>query len=168
MTQALLKKVQDMTTQIEAQKAALVETLKPEFKSLFTPFFEKWPQVKKFAFTQYTPYFNDGEECVFGVRDLATCIEGIHDPEESLYEWQDGSLNDRYVTPDPTWQHSVDYNGKLVGVFGDKLVDFAKDLKEICAAQQALPEDAMKELFGDHVIVTITREGVDVEEYDHE
>ena len=30
--------------------------------------FKEYPRLESFGWTQYTPYFNDGDECTFGIR----------------------------------------------------------------------------------------------------
>jgi len=37
--------------------------------SAFKPFFEKYPEAKSVVWVQYTPHFNDGDTCEFGVRE---------------------------------------------------------------------------------------------------
>src|SRR5690349_7857045 len=39
------------------------------FKEKASGLFEKYPTLKSFGWAQYTPYFNDGDECIFGVND---------------------------------------------------------------------------------------------------
>lgn len=41
-------------------------TLTEEFKKLF----EDVPELESLKWTQYTPHFNDGDACVFGVHDF--------------------------------------------------------------------------------------------------
>jgi hypothetical protein len=40
------------------------------FKQGATALFEAHPALESFGWTQYTPYFNDGDECVFGARSV--------------------------------------------------------------------------------------------------
>ena len=52
----------------EAKNAFQTEApglLKEEFKE----FFKKVPEVKVIKWAQYTPYFNDGDACIFGVNE---------------------------------------------------------------------------------------------------
>ena len=56
-----------------AKKAELEELLKTHGKemliTLFGEFFSAAPEVKTVVWEQYTPYFNDGDPCVFRVYD---------------------------------------------------------------------------------------------------
>lgn len=45
-------------------------------KSVFKSVLAKHPKIQAMQWAQYTPYFNDGEECVFNVHDLHVKLEG--------------------------------------------------------------------------------------------
>lgn len=49
-------------------KGQIREESKAFFKESSVKIFEKYPQIKSFAWRQYTPHFNDGDECVFSVH----------------------------------------------------------------------------------------------------
>ena len=53
------------------------DLLQKEFDALFI----EYPEIGKIEWTQYTPYFNDGDPCVFGVGELAFTLE--NDKNES-------------------------------------------------------------------------------------
>ena len=58
------------------------ETAQGLFKETTKEFFEKNPGIKAIVWAQFTPYFNDGDTCEFGVNDPTfTNAEG-----EDLYE----------------------------------------------------------------------------------
>ncbi len=58
------------------------------FKEVVKELFDKYPKLEKFKWTQYTPYFNDGDECTFGVScdQPALTYEG---QEYESYEYPD-------------------------------------------------------------------------------
>lgn len=67
------------------------EILEEGFKSIF----DKYPELKSFSWRQYTPYFNDGDTCTFGVCE---CHE-INDDEipwrkESKEPWKNDAASD--------------------------------------------------------------------------
>jgi hypothetical protein len=107
--------------------------------------FDAHPELKSFSWTQYTPYFNDGDECTFGTsRDYPVIrlmagektLAEDEDEEESQYDSDPGvsaDLKKKVAT--------------LLAAFGD--------------------EDDFEAMFGDHVCVTVSRRGVSVEEYSH-
>jgi hypothetical protein len=47
--------------------AMLQATAKQAFKEFSQELFNSFPQLGSFEYTQYTPYFNDGDACVFRV-----------------------------------------------------------------------------------------------------
>src|ERR1044072_5669755 len=56
------------------------------------------PIIESFAWTQYTPYFNDGEPCIFSVkRDYNIYVNG--EPfevwKDSVVAWDDGPFSDK-------------------------------------------------------------------------
>lgn len=49
-------------------QAQIVEESKAFFKEESAALFAKYPAMESFAWRQYTPYWNDGEECTFSVH----------------------------------------------------------------------------------------------------
>jgi hypothetical protein len=78
---------------IEAKKA-LDEKIKAEgqkaIKAFLNEFFEKRPEVYGIKWTQYTPYFNDGEPCVFRLGSVALYMtkQEFEDQEQSIWEFE--------------------------------------------------------------------------------
>jgi hypothetical protein len=76
---------------IEA-KAELDKKIKAEgekaVKSFFKEYFDKHPEVYGVKWMQYTPYFNDGDACVFSLSGVYTFAtkEAFENSEESLYD----------------------------------------------------------------------------------
>lgn len=61
--------------------------------------FNEFPNLKKFSFDQYTPYFADGDECIFGVNCDYPSINGIdywddEDEFEAIYEKEIQGIRD--------------------------------------------------------------------------
>lgn len=65
---------------VTALRASALDLLRPIFKE----FFENSPEVKMVTWTQYAPFFNDGEACVFSVNDIE--MFGSDDVDEDDYE----------------------------------------------------------------------------------
>lgn len=145
-----LKDIEKNVQEIKSIQQALVDKLKPRFKELFEPSFAAIPELKQFEWTQYTPFFNDGDSCEFSVHDLSYRLGKDWNEEDE--EWED------------------DYEGHYIawGSQGELTNDQWELLKGLDKAFKGLPEDTMQDLFGDHVKVIVTREGVSVEEYDHD
>lgn len=127
---------------IEKAKAARIEAQSLAKEALIegaNTLFDTHPKLKAFRWTQYTPHFNDGEECVFGVNDPACLFDGAtqDDDEDGFEDW----------TQDASKSKVLKACAKLVNSFDD--------------------DSVLKAVFGDHCQVTATRGQFEVEEYEH-
>lgn len=108
-------------------------------QSVFANVFNKFSQLQSFSWTQYTPYFNDGDECVFRMN-------GLH--------YMNGEYAEDYDRDDPNsaWQGEA--------------------YEELDGILHKFDRDTMKDIFGDHAEVTVTRTptgfSTSVESYEHE
>ena len=121
------------------------------------------PVVEAVKWRQYTPYFNDGEPCVFGVHEPYVKLVGA-DPEAGDYEdgfidsYDDRLSNRRY---DHETRKFVPKTcelpelAELFRVFSGALVDGTHYIE-------------LKKVFGDHCEVTATPEKIEVEYYEHD
>ncbi len=104
--------------------------------------FDAHPRLKSFSWRQYTPYFNDGDTCTFSANAdyCDVTLSGANEGDEDI-ELEEG------------WSK-----------------DAAE--KEICEAVQAFlgefDDDDFYDMFDDHVKVTVTREGTEVSECEHD
>lgn len=137
------------------QKAAR-QVVKEGAAEIFT---EYGDIVKSFGWTQYTPYFRDGDECVFGINELA--ITAQEDEDESVYE-SEGAFSGYGNNPRVS-RWGGEHNPES---FDQRY----EDAREACRAIYSvfnLDNGLAKDVFGDHVRVIFTLEGVEVEEHDH-
>lgn len=56
-------------------RKALVDMSQEAFRELAQQVFSKYQDVASFSWVQYTPYWNDGDPCVFSVHNYEECIE---------------------------------------------------------------------------------------------
>lgn len=138
--------------ELNRKKADLYSEMKENiFKLIFKPFFDKSKRVDSVSWTQYTPYFNDGDLCEF--RCNFYHITDEIDDEEGV-DWFDYRVcyGAEYIPEDP----KVDHEESLL------LCNLEKSL-------ESLEEELFKEIYGDHSRITVYRTGkVEVEEYDHD
>lgn len=113
------------------------------FKEGVQVFFEEYPQIKSFSWTQYTPYFNDGEPCVFGVNKNYYVKLNNGEPLEDVWFSNYKKKNNEHD-------------------FENQIAEFLDKIFE------TLPEEVFLDLFGDHAEITVSKEEIIVEEYDHE
>lgn len=127
------------------------------FKESLKTFFDMNPGINALRWTQYTPYFNDGDACVFSVGDVYfTNAKG--EQLDDITSWGDYEGDDGDV-----WSDSyVKYFAHRPGV-NSKSCEFISDM-----INSSEMRDIMEMMFGDHVSVTVTREGIEVNEYDHD
>jgi hypothetical protein len=129
--------------QIQEEAAAAVKAVLAPGLNLFM---REHPEVKAIGWTQYTPYFNDGEPCVFNFHGLHASME--EERGDSLYD--EGWAEIYGKKADDGWTQQT----------WDDLVALAKALSDA--------DEDLEAAFGDHVQVIVTPEGVDVEEYSHD
>ena len=65
----LLEKLEPTIKKLEETKLKLREEFKLIFKDETKELFERYDWLKEIAWSQYTPYFNDGDSCEFGVNE---------------------------------------------------------------------------------------------------
>lgn len=140
---------------------------KKAFREACADLFASHPGLGKFGWTQYTPYFNDGEPCVFSVGDLCMfSCDGM--PTSTLSEDEEEDEDDYFSGP---WRERATGEWRYADGWSESALLALEACKEIVDALGNMEETAML-AFGDHVKVIVRRgEGdtvVEVEEYDHD
>ena len=64
----IVEKIKAEMAAFDEKRKELTAQLKKDFPALLAPLFEKYPGVKNVRWTQYTPYFNDGDPCEFSTN----------------------------------------------------------------------------------------------------
>jgi hypothetical protein len=153
------KLFEQMNKQVTANTKIAVELLKQ--------LINESPEIEACRWVQYTPYFNDGEECKFGVHELElkfnpemfphneeTEEDDCLDADGFVYEWRLGEFLER----------GLDVLNVAQVVAVEKKVElFIKIHSELQNMDQCL-----KNTFGDHVKVVVTRTGIETEEFAHD
>ncbi len=168
-----------MSNAKEALKELRVEqkTLSKKIQGLAAEVFTKGsselftnnPDLKSFSWTQYTPFFNDGDVCKFSAHTDDPKIQ-FRDEEEREYfylsdtepvktgnkvesTWRKGTFDDEYkYVPKINSDYDLAKNAVYV-VVKNFLSEFTKN--------------DLKFMFGEGEVV-VTPSGADTEEYDHE
>lgn len=149
----------DITRGSDRVEQKPIEELQPVLQAVLDD-----PTIVEFGWRQYTPYFNDGEPCEFGVNGTWVRTTADEDADEDELEmWGHRSLgkipghreqtigqwvNDPYEGPDEARYLRCKALEKAVegGAFEHVLLD----------------------AFGDHANITVRRDGIQVEFYDHD
>ena len=172
----VLNKIRKELDAFEKKKKALIEELRKEFPNMFKEVIEKAKTFETLSWTQYTPYFNDGEECVFSAHidyliiddeyddsrpELKRAIFGVLDTQEKVDFSNEYDKNSRWFRPRSLGDSGYIKNPNFDTHDGEIYQTIKSTLKEI-------PEDFLKELFGDHAKVILKKDGtIEVEEYEH-
>jgi hypothetical protein len=168
-------------------KAAYDRKLRDEgqaaVKDAFKDFFDQYPEVRSVKWSQYTPYFNDGDTCHFGVNEFEAVvvstealkaeieekkrltIEAANAAEykkaqllkEEVEDLQNQLNNEDDCDGNSAWSLSRKKDPRLIAL-GEALNNIERELLH----------DVLESVFGDHVEVIATREGFKTREYNHD
>ena len=161
--------MEEMIAEIK-QKQAEIKRLQKElqdksseiFLSSFKNLFEETPKLKSFAWSQYTPYFNDGETCTFSANVDYIYINGICVDDS---DW----ISEKTITNYGTWNRETKkFEGRTEVSNLNYDSELVKANDEIREFLYNFDEDFFMAQFGDHAKVTVTEEGVSVDEYEHD
>jgi len=148
----ILTKIKEEVAAFKLKKEALIESLRNEFPQLFKPIFDKSQKIESIAFTCYTPYFNDGDECTYHTNVDELEINGEGEYDTPWFDWRVG--RDNYK--DTVFEPEIDVEECLL-------------IGEFKAILSSIPEDFYRDLFGDHIKVIINKDGsINIEGYEHE
>lgn len=204
MNQEFLKKITNLKEQAKAYQAEIKAKNESFFKEAINFLFEGLPALENISWNQYTPYFNDGDTCEFGVNeiDVNTDEDGegisrwrieekikefVFNPTAALAKRQQtlnkiegiksqistaattGKYKEAAKLQDELDRVEHELNNKVYSQEDvNKLLTLLEVKNQVHEVFKAFDEDFYKMMFGDHVKVTITRNGIEVEEYEHE
>lgn len=168
-----LETIKTKIAEINAKKQELVNDLRKDFAPMLKPLFEKSNgKIKSFGWTQYTPYFNDGEDCEFSVNcdiDYGLYINGERiDDIDGLFGSSEYALKMYGTTDYESWikQYPEDVINEDTK---EQDLHLYSILKEFVSLLESIDSEFLKDLFGDHVLVTVYDDGrIDTEEYEHD
>lgn len=153
-----IDKLKSMKKEMDDLKARIEEQGQAAFNDACGEVFSKDPGLVCFTWTQYTPWFNDGDACVFGVGEVNIIHEHCFREDESTEEYDD----------DYEWDGgNVPWRDEDRAELPKKVLETIEKVEEIHYWIQSADEIALA-AFGDHVQVRVTREGVEVTEYEHD
>lgn len=157
-----LEALKEKKKEIAKLKAEAQQMSSDAFDSFCKEIFEKHPKVESFGWSQYTPYFNDGDTCTFSANTDCISINGeyVDDSkwvsEKNVVDW--GTWNrDLRIYEGRVEVPNLDYNSELVKG-ADEIVEFLSNFDN----------DFYITRFGDHAEITVSKDGVDVDEYEHD
>lgn len=144
-------KLQELRLSFEKQRDELHKVFKGELTQIFASFFQAVPKVKSVAWTQYTPYFADGDACTFRLNSInfsttdGSDFSGYYDEDNSQDEW----------------------SGELYSI----QEYLSQKENEICSQLESLlseNEEFLESVFGDHVKIVVNENGIETNEHEHD
>jgi len=146
----LQKMKDDYKARVKSEGEAIV-------KEAFAEFFKAHPEIEAIRWRQYTPYFNDGDACAFNVHDGYIRVQGV--PEDA------GDYEDGFFA-----SYSVGRLAEAMGVAGQYGHD--NPPPALAAFQEfwgsIADDDLFESVFGDHKMITATRDEFEVDDYSHD
>ncbi len=168
----------------EDKKKVMVEELRKQFPVILAPLFEKSKIINSIGWTQYTPYFNDGDECTFCVHKNDLYINKVYSYDSKINISRPTSYLQKITSNEELektkelglkyYPNSPYYNNPEIGKSGlTEDETYNKEEGDIYNSfRQVLndvPDEIYKDLFGDHVEITIHKDGkIEVETCEHD
>lgn len=132
--------------------------LREKMGYIFTAFFNTHPEVQTIHWTQYSPHFNDGEECIFRVHEphfTYTNYTQLKSGEHVWGEGDDGIIITREWNSEKKKYVNTDIDPVLI-----------RNMNELAVIIQT-NEDIMRAMFNTSVWVKAHRDGFDIEDFEH-
>lgn len=127
------------------------------------------PTITEFGWRQYTPYFNDGEPCTFSVYGLWVRTDADQDVDDDYELELDGthrSLGDEPYVSVRTEQGNCTW--KKGPYEGPDKARYDRCHALWRALESGEFYDVLLDAFGDHASITVRRDGIEVEFYEHD
>lgn len=156
-TKERIERVQNLRKEYE-------KTVRKEFgavlSGLTAELFSDFPEVKGIVWTQYTPHFNDGDPCEFGINEPRVMLDQQFADAcgDSIYNYDDESFE--FITYNIRKKASKSDTELKLLAMEEKLNEFQRFLNEFSMV--------VEETYGDGVKVTVTPSGVSVDDYSHD
>lgn len=143
-----------------------IEELAPLFQALLDD-----PTIVEFGWRQYTPYFNDGDTCEFSVHELwvktTADVEWADGPDFDSYYLDVGYEHRSLGKIESDWDSEARkyVNRRYEGPDEDR---YNRVRKLSGALQSGAYDSVLLEHFGDHALITVRKDSIEVEYYSHD
>ncbi len=140
-----------------------------DFKGWFLEYFKLYPFITSISWTQYTPYFNDGDPCVFSIQEPALELSASYIAANPGLSLIGSSYSKKEVEEDEDFDEvqsvtldTYDFTKEQGKAYPDMraAVNSITDLFEA--------KDVLLHVFGDHTEIVVTPNEIRVEEYEHD
>lgn len=160
--QEKLKTLREKNSELFKIKSEIIDISSDIFEDFYKHIFDKYPTLESFGWSQYTPYFNDGDTCIFSANTDYLNINGEYVDESN---WSQKTK----VIDWGTWNSQLrKYEGRVEEDNDDYDPILSDATTEIIDFLGQFDNDFYLSKFGDHAEVTVTKDGVDISDYDHD
>lgn len=179
---ALHGQMLDLNAKIKELQDQAAKTSQEVFKSSLKQFFDAVPEIQSIVWRQYTPYFNDGDSCEFSVHDanFYSSPDGTDEDDEedgwdaynpfdkpSDYVYRNAKdENNRYRSE---YQAQIDkYDARVAQVGAERIDQIQRAIQDVRNLFRTINDEYFMMMFGDHVRIVATKDGFQVDEFDHD
>lgn len=157
-----LEELRQKNAEISKMKSEAYEISKGIFEQGCKEIFEKYESLESFSWNQYTPYFNDGDTCVFSANTDYINVNGEYAQDSEWY-------SETNVTSWGTYNREAKkYEGRVEVPNPSYDAELASATNEIQDFLNNFDNEFYIGRFGDHSEITVSREGIEVEECEHD
>lgn len=141
----------ELMAAVSAKREELTQQVQNVLKEGLQQFMRDHSEIKALTWCQYTPYFNDGDECVFRVGEISFSTEpqNLEDIDREVFWGEEGEDWYSYDHPDTVSKETFDAFRALIKVLNDS-------------------EEDLEVALGNHVKVLVTADGIEIEEFEHD
>ena len=180
---SLVSRIKKAKKDAEKARQKAVKEGEKLFREAVKEIFKGNKKLERFAWNQYTPYFNDGSECFFGVHfDSLAINDEIGSESEDIWTLEsiqkllkDKTTQEARIIMELSGNDKKD--GQITQLKHELEVIRTRDPEEVMEkfnAKRAILDllenidtDTYKYMFGDGTVV-VTREDISVEECEHD
>lgn len=151
--------INTLLAEYKAAKDAFRAKASEAYKRTLKQFFEENPEIKGITWTQFTPYWNDGDTCEFRVNEASFVDSDDLDVlADCTYGEYEGDGEEPKILQSWSYGQEEEFNSRLhAAILAFEEMHDSSEMEEIYLT-----------MFGDHVRVMATAEGIRIEEYEHD
>lgn len=139
--------IAEIRREFDAEKAQFERRMQAAFAQALKEFWVEFPKAEVVSWAQFTPYFNDGDECVFSVHEAS--VNGYN-------SW--GDFDETVLDED---------TGDITNV--EKECPVKKECAAFDKLLNAVGDDVMRVMYGDHTQVILRRDGsANIRDWEHD
>jgi hypothetical protein len=178
---SLADRLKEAKRAFEKAKRDSVKVGERLFRECVSELFDEHPDLQSFQWNQYAPHWNDGDECVFGVYWDSLSVNGEEEPE-CLYTLENlnGLLSDKNKSETRIVMELSDTKKdkwEIERLKRDLESLNTRDPEEVASKYRMkkaisellsdIDDSVYEDMFGEGTVV-VTREGISVEQCEHD